>query len=353
MKPPLRFLSTAGLLLAVVLTPVFLRAQPGPTSDSNAVWLTRAYVTTPGQIRLVPDMASRFKALKIKYLFVNTAFLNSKGVTDVKSEQLVAFLDTLGAWEAANHYKFTVLIWLNGSLEKTNTRYLDVSNAALRNVVTAEAEKYMNPKVSDSFVAAAKRGSDGVMIDIEPAGGDPELFKNVNVLMQQIKQAAGTGKKVGFAAHKIGTLGVWQFSGVYYHYLARNVDYIASMNYNSGKKTSEDYQAWMEAQTVSVLQSVSGAAWKNDANHPAPTNGVKVFIGFSAFPTDPKNHLPGVELISCASEGTKAGLAKVDDLSRSYFEGASVYAHSDGVSDNGYAQWATDWEEFKNSWLKP
>lgn len=343
-----------GCLLLAVMLPALLSAQTStPASYNNAVWLTRAYVTTPGQIALVPDMAKRFKDLQVRYLFVNTAFLNSKGETDVKSQQLIAFLNALGQWETTNKYKFTVLLWLNGNLEKGNARYLDVSDPIVRQTVVAESMRYMDPKVAGSYVAGAKRGSDGVMMDIEPAGGNEALFKNVNQLMQQIKHAAGLEYKIGFAAHKIGNLGAWQFSEVYYHYLARNVDYIAGMNYNSGKKLPEDYQAWMQMQARNTLRAVSGAAWKNNADHPAPTNGVKVFLGFGVFPTDPKNHQPGVELIPYAAAGVKAGLAELDAESLKFFEGAAVYAHSDGVSDNGYAKWSTDWKQFNETWVKP
>jgi hypothetical protein len=353
MKSFINPIRSLGRLLAYLLPAVCIAQTAPPSPDSNAVWIAREYVTQPEHVRLVPDMATHFKDLGIKYIFVNTAFFSKTGGTDVVSRQLTPFLDEIGRWEAANHYTFVVLLWLNGTVDKEKPRCIDIAQPDLRRALVDESMRYMDAAVKGSYIAGTKRPNDGVMIDIEPAGGDPVLFKNLNTLMQEIKQAAGPSRKIGFAAHKIGNLGIWQFSEVYYHYLARNVDYIASMTYNSGKKTPEDYQDWMKMQTRNVLRAVSGAAWNNDANHPAPTNGVKVFIGLSVYPTDPINHRAGIEVIQAGAAGIKEGLAELDDASRSYFEGAHLYAHSDGVSDDGYAKWTTDWEDFRTFWLKP
>lgn len=344
MKTLLAFLA---LLACVALSATRLHA----TSETNAVWLTRAYVTTAGQITLVPSLAPRLQSLGVTHLFVNTATLTAAGVSETQPAQLVAFLDALGQWEAANRHTFTVLLWVNATTEPAHARRLDVATAAVRDAVTAETVRYLDPAAPGSLVAGTTRPADGVMLEIQPVGGDGTVFAQVNLLLRQIKQAAGPSRKIGFAAHKIGQVGSWQLSATHYHTLARNVDYIAAQTYNSGKKSAADYEAWMQEQGLEILRAVSGAAWNNDAAHPDPTHGVKVFLGFPAFPADTRNHLAGVEHIAPAAAGTRAALAAADPLSRGYFAGAAVFAHSDGVSNNGYAKWDTDWREFQDAWL--
>lgn len=63
----------------------------------------------------------------------------------------------------------------------------------------------------------------------------------------------------------------------------------------------------MSDQTASILRSVSGQFWNNDAGHPAPDNGVRVMLGFPAFPAN-AHHDSAAENIKYAAPGVDAGL---------------------------------------------
>lgn len=347
MKSFLRLLPPLVLLLAA------LRLPAAPMSESNAVWLTRSNVTTPDHVAMVPEMASRLQDLQVRYLFLNSATLNRQGLTDVKSAQLVPFLDALGRWERANNYKFIVLVWLTGTLEPSSARYLDISDPALRGAVATEAGRYLDSKAEGSLIAGCTRPTDGILLDLQPIGGNSGVLKSYALLLDEVKQVSARAQKVAASVHKLGNQSAWQLSESSYHQLAQHADYLVAWTYNSGQKTSDDYRAWIERQTTDILRSVSGVAWKNNAHYPAPKNGVKVFIGFPAFPADKKNHLEGAEPIAAAAAGAKTALASLDALSRSYFEGAAIHALSNGEADDGYAKWATDFEEFRSAWLAP
>lgn len=341
-------------LLVAALFAASPASAAAPAPDSNAVWLTRANVTTPNLVLRVPEMADRLQELGVRYLFLNSASLSPQGTTVAKAEHLVPYLDALADWERANDYRFTVLIWMTGTVDPAEARFLDITNAGLRDTVAAEAARYLDPHAPGSFVAGCRRRTDGILLDIQPIGGNAGLLKSYTQLLQQVRKiAAPGGQKLGVAAHKLGTQFAWQLSQENYNHLAQHVDYLVGMNYNSGVSTAAEYQAWVEEQTRDTLRAVSGMAWKNKPEFAAPKNGVKVFIGFPAFPFDTRNHREGVELVAPAAAGARSALASLDALSRSYFEGAAVYGHSDGESRDGYARWATDWEAYRATWLAP
>jgi hypothetical protein len=126
------------------------------------------------------------------------------------------------------------------------------------------------------------------------------------------------------------------------------------MTYDSGVKTEDEYKTWMAGQTKDILNAVSGATWKNDADHPAPKNGVKVFIGIPGFP--PNNwHVPAAETVAAAAAGAKDGLDELkagNSASLPYFAGAAVYLYTDGSGKDNYSNEATDWKAFEEGWLK-
>ena len=171
--------------------------------------------------------------------------------------------------------------------------------------------------------------------------------------MDEIKIAIGSGKLVGFTAPKYGTSSsVWWWSPTYYYDMARHVDILCAMTYDSNPSSGAAYQAWMTRQVTDVLESVSGEYWP-DGSHPAPENGVMVFVGLPAFPAN-ANHNPSYENILYGAQGLDAAITalnQANDPSQQYFQGAAVFLHADGSGNDGYASWATDWWWFGRFWL--
>jgi hypothetical protein len=63
--------------------------------------------------------------------------------------------------------------------------------------------------------------------------------------------------------------------------------------------------------------------WDNDPDHPPPENGIKVMLGFPAFPAN-AHHDVEAENIKYAAPGVDAGLKALEgsgDPSRDYFQG--------------------------------
>jgi hypothetical protein len=325
----------------------------------NAVWLGHAYVTAQSYVDKVSSLAQQMKDdYRVLYWFVNVGKLDGSGRIiggAAGLSQAVAFLNALNDWEATNGHRFNVLAWINGSLTASDADCLDVSDTIKRQSVVDECEKFVSSTVAGSYVTGAARAFDGIQIDFEPSGQDATRFEHLETLMEEIRGAFTPypGKLTSFAAPKCGATNEWSWDPTFYYYMGRHVDFLAGMTYDTGLTSGTAYQQWMRDQTTGILRAVSGRFWNNDAEHPAPLNGVKVIIGFPAFPGS-AYHDVAAEAIQYAAPGVDAGLAALEsdrDPSRDYFGGAGVFLHTDGSGDDHYAKASTDWWWFGHDWL--
>jgi hypothetical protein len=320
----------------------------------NGTWLDYAYLSEAGYWTNVPQVAAQMKeGCQVPYWFLNVGSIDETGKLKGRVSNVVNFLNTLKCWEDHNDYHFKVFAWLNANRPK-----VDVTNPAVRAAMVEECGKLVSTKVLNSYIAGANRTFDGIQLDYEPCGPRDNVFDSLVNFFDQVHAkfaAIGvTDKLTSFTAEKYGTNdSEWVWTPQYYYNMAPHLDLLCAMTYDTGIKIGSEYQDWMEYQTTNILRAVSGKWWNNDAQHPSPTNHVKVMIGFPAFPNS-KWHTNAAENVVFASAGLKAALADLSregDNSTRYFEGAALYAHSDGTGTNGYANNDTDWRWFREQWL--
>ncbi|MBV9672636.1 MAG: hypothetical protein JO076_07400 [Verrucomicrobia bacterium] len=357
----LGLLATAFCWLSLIGLSASLAATQVDHSN-NGVWLGHAYVTAQSYVDNVATLAQAMKDNhSVLYWFVNVGKVNSSGQLIGGADGLskaVAFLNALNDWEASHGYRFTVLAWINGTLMITDADYVDVSDATKRHTIVDECKKLISTTVPGSYVAGAVRTFDGIQIDFEPSGQDSKRFDNLKMLMDEIHGAINTypGKHTSFVApkQKDGTPSQWFWSSSFYYAMGRHVDILAAMTYDSGEKSGELYENWMRDQTISILRSVSGKFWDNGPDHPSPENGIKVMLGFPAFPANAQHDVE-TENIKYAAPGVDAGLKALrrnGDPSRAYFQGAVVFLQTDGTGKDHFASTSTDWWWFSHYWLQ-
>lgn len=338
---------------------VFAVAQAQPSHTDNGSFLGYAYIKYNSYINA--NLANALTNFQYNYgtdiLFVNCGSVNSSGQLVNGASQVSSaayFLNSLASWEAANGASFTVFAYISGSLTTTNANYLDVSNATVRANFAAECAKFTSTSSPGSYIVGANRTFDGVFVDLEPAGGTSSAastqFNNLKTLMDQVKSAVGGGKLTSFAApqYNASSSSVWCWGPTYYYYMARHVDILMGMTYDSGSTSSSGYQSWMQQQTINILRAVSGEYW-TDGSHSAPTNGVTVMLGFPAYPSN-ANHNPAYENTTNAAIGVQAGLGSIDATASNFFRSAAVFLTTDGTGNDGYASWSTDWNNLASSW---
>jgi len=349
-----------------LLWPMWLLAGTGDSSSgsspgsatvryvNNGTWLDYAYLSEAEYWTNVPQVATQMRdSCHVSYWFLNVGSMDQTGKLKGGVSNVVHFLDTLKGWEDQNHYRFKVFAWLNANRPK-----VDVTNPAVRANMVEECGKLVSTNVPNSYIAGANRAFDGIQLDYEPCGPADNVFDSLVGFFDQVHGklvAIGMGSTLtSFTAEKYGTNNSeWVWTPQYYYDMAPHLDLLCAMTYDTGIKVGPEYQDWMEYQTTNILRAVSGKWWGNDAQHPPPTNHVKVMIGFPAFPNSTW-HTNAAENVIFASSGVKAALATLSgrgDNSAGYFEGAAVYAHSDGTGTNGYANNGTDWRWFREQWL--
>jgi hypothetical protein len=359
-----------------ILVMCVIGAQPGPRLvqpqvkpgdyQANASFLSRRFLTDS---KTAPALIDDFlpgagKSFKTPLLFPNGGLLGSKGILDHAPYAARIFLDRVSAYETANRTKFTIMPYLNAYSPDDHAHAadlrVDLNDPSVRANIVAECERYVSPRAPGSYVAGAGRAFDGIVMDIEPAGGSA-FFASFKTLLADIRAAFD---RMGLKEKKIGVTAPqytarnpkpdWGWDSSDYYYIGKYVDYIIAMTYDSGLTDESKYQPWMKDQTTHILQAVSGSAWKFDASHPKPTNGVKVLIGLPGFYTSTRAHDPKVENVSHGAPGILEGLSllvSTDRTSPGYFQGAVMFSHDGGADDSMYARYMADWRSWVESWL--
>lgn len=321
---------------------------------NNATWLGYGYTSSSSFWTTVPQVAFQMKNnYRVSYWFLNVGSLDSTGKLIGTVSNVINFLNNLKTWENQNGYQFKVLAWLNA-----DSSVVDVTDPIVRSNIVDQCQRLVSTSVPSSYVAGATRVFDGMQLDLEPAGQDTNRFNGLVTLFDQIRAgftSIGVGNKLtSFTSPSYGTgTSVWQWSRDFYYTMGNHLDLLTAMTYDTAFTNGTTYQNWIQDQTTNILKAVSGRYWNNDIQHPAPTNGVDVMIGFPAFPNS-VNHTNTAENISFAAPGVEAAvsnLAAHGDVSTNFFLGAAVYLHADGTGNDGYASYDKDWWMFGQYWL--
>jgi hypothetical protein len=325
--------------------------------QENGVFLSYSYCNDQKFVNLLnnpvaPHMKNDYKC---KYWFVNVGLLNSKGIIGDPTSRIKSFLNEVKNYENANNCKFIVIAWLNG--DKPN---LDLSNPSIRSAITTECRKFVSGSERESYVSDSNRTFDGISMDVEPCGNGDTYFDNYKILMDNIRSSFNSNglssKLTSVCAPQFGEGPKWYWNAAHYYNMASSVNFVLAMTYDSGCTSASAYQTWMSKQTCDILRAVSGRYF-NDALHPMTSNGVKVFIGFPAFPQDPahpENHNSAYENIKFASVSVLEGLnslEKASDPSINFFQSGFVFIQSDGSGRDGRAAYSKDWQWWGKYWL--
>ena len=324
---------------------------------ANAVFLDHNYVKFQSHVDLVAGNVAKWeREYAVHILLPNVGFINSHGVINNGSGELrnvVAFLDQVKQAEVGNGH-VEVLAWINAQSPD-----LALNAPLFRASIIAEVKKLINPEEAGSYVKGAGRTFDGVIFDFEPSGLNDVQFNNYKTLIDELRVAFRSArlgeKKISVASHQCGLNSKWKWHPDYYYYMAKHVDQIIAMTYDSGITSPDAYSAWMRAQTKLILQSVSGENWA-DGSHPAPSNPVQILLGFPAYPPDSATspHSATAETIRYAAIGARDGLEdlkKAHSPSLAYFQGGAFFLHSDGTGKDGYGSFGQDWWWWRKYWL--
>jgi hypothetical protein len=310
-----------GLVLAVITLRgcVFRPATDFPgnhfNQGKNALWLGVEWVSeahTPDEITaLADDLQSR----QIRYVFVYTSFLRPDGEFNRTFEYARSFLTGLRAANA----NVLVLAWIGLPLDASSVSdgyHVELSDQATRQQI-----------VDLCLELVRENGFDGIHLDPEPVhSGDQDVL----ALLDELASELEPDTILSIAARHIWPLypnAPWPFiddvswRGDYYRDVAKRVDQIAVMTYDSGLPWGWMYHKWAQFQTISISRALEGSQ-------------VELLMGIPTSEEVTRTHHPNAENMRTGLEGVIAGL---NDKA----------ARSDLVSGVAiYPAWETDEDEW-------
>ena len=318
----------ASILIVVVLRGcVFRPATDYPGSvfnqGTNAVWLGVEWVDeahTPDEIAvLVDDLQRR----QIRYVFVYTSFLRDDGAFNPSYDHAAEFVAAIRAMDA----EIMVLAWIGLPLNAPGT--------GSDYHVVLDGETTRQQIVNFSVQLIHELGFDGIHLDPEPIHSGNE---DVLALLDETRSALGSDGLLSIATRRIWPVypdWSWPLTDrvawdrAYYREVARRVDQMAVMIYDSGLPLGWIYRKWAQFQVISISRAIDGI-------------DVEVLMGVPTSEEATATHHPRAENMRSGLEGIIDGLN--DKSARSdVVDGVAIYP-----------AWETDeveWAIYESLWL--
>jgi hypothetical protein len=324
-------------LFVLVLIPVVLAtaglawlgaegsASPPPTipaTGGDGLWLGHAWVAGTETSADLNALVARVKQDGIRDLFVHDGPLSANGSLDPKLDPRARSL------VATLHQRLPgvrVQAWLGDLVGPGN---LDLDSPATRSQIL----RSVNQALADGF--------DGIHFDMEPvASGDQgyldllaathqltrERHKTLSIAAELIEPLSGLNIPASVIA---GQSHYWSAS--YLSAIARNVDEVALMAYNTIMPFATDYSGFVRLETGIALRAVPP--------------GVHLLIGLPAYPAALPAHT-GAETVANAIRGVRLALG-TSSQPRSI--GVAMYADFTATQGD-WSAYAADWATVRKS----
>lgn len=320
--------ATVLAVLAVAGTAVALRAQyagdaaaAGRSRGHDAVWLGHAWVDGRRGAEDLRRLRAHVLGTGIRDLYVHTGPLEHDGSLDPAlypcASRMIA--DLHRALPGVR-----VQAWLGDVVAHGGTRGLDLADPAVRGRVRASAAQVLDA------------GFDGVHLDVEPVpSGDAGYLRLLDLV-----HGLTLGRGVPLSAavpqidpvphlHEVAYLPFshpkWWSRG-YYAQVARRVDQVAVMAYDTAMPTSSLFGGYVAQQTDLALRGT-----------PRTTD---LIIGLPGYHTGNMGHHAYAETVGVAVRGAEVALARHDRDRRAF--GLALYV--DFHSTEG------DWAAYRRGW---
>jgi hypothetical protein len=328
---PLRLAALA--LASAVLVPLVSAAaalglnytgDPGHgtrTRHQDAIWLGHAWVDGRKTDADLRALAARIRGTGIRDLYVHAGPLEHDGTLPADRYPRARWLIDGTRQELPT---VRVQAWLGDKLATEGPRGLRLERSASRAAVVRSAEQ----------VLAA--GFAGVHFDLEPLhSGDRRYLSLLDDLRALTR---GRGVPLSVAAHQIDPLPAlhsvaggltghpkW-WSQAFFGQVARRVDQIAVMSYDTSMPLESLYGGYVAQQTSLALE--------------VTPESVDLLMGLPFFHEDDFGHHESAETVRAAVRGTRLGLARTDHTRQRF--GVALYV--DFAAEEG------DWTAYRDGW---
>ncbi|AQW50656.1 hypothetical protein ACIQPP_19235 [Streptomyces violaceusniger] len=333
LKWPKRVAVGTGVLLVVpfLTAGVSLRLQyagdPAPgthTRERDAVWLGHAWVDGRKGEDQLAELVQRVRDTGIRDLYVHAGPLEHDGTLPASRYPKARWLVDAVRRELPG---VRVQSWLGDVLSTEGRTGMDLGERATRERVVRSARQVLDA------------GFAGVHFDLEPLhSGDRDYLS----LLDDVRTVTRAHRApLSVAAHQIDPLPSlhsvagfvaghpkW-WSQSYFGAVARRVDQIAVMSYDTALPLESLYGGYVAQQTRLALE--------------ATPRGTDLLMGLPAFHTDDIGHHESAETVAAAVRGVRLGLSR-EDAGRERF-GVALYVD--------FAATPGDWAAYQRGWGAP
>ncbi|MFC9226808.1 hypothetical protein ACFT8W_39800 [Streptomyces hygroscopicus] len=329
-KWPGRVMAGTAVLVAVPLLAagVSLRlryaGEPAPgtrTRGRDAVWLGHAWVDGRNDEARLAELVRRIRDTGVRDLYVHAGPLEHDGGLPASRRPKARWLVDAVRRELPG---VRVQAWLGDVLSTEGRTGMDLGERATRERIVRSAHQ----------VLAA--GFEGVHFDLEPVhSGDRDYLS----LLDDVREVTRAHRvPLSVAAHQIDPLPSlhalagfaaghpkW-WSPSYFGEVARRVDQIAVMSYDTAMPLESLYGGYVARQTRLALE--------------ATPRGTDLLMGLPAFHTDDIGHHESAETVAAAVRGVRLALSR-EDTRRARF-GVALYVD--------FAATPGDWAAYREGW---
>lgn len=299
--------------------------DPGPgtqTRNRDALWLGHAWIDGRKVDADVEALAERLRDSGIRDLYVHAGPLEHDGTLPESAYPQAGWLIEAVHRELPG---VRVQAWLGDVLASEGPDGLRLERAETRAAVVGSTEQILEV------------GFDGAHFDLEPLHSDDQDYLSLLDDLHAVTQDRGVPLSV--AAHQIdpfpaansirGTLTghpKW-WSQAYFGQVARRVDQIALMSYDTALPLESLYGGYVAQQTSLALEVT-----------PESTD---LLMGLPFFHEDDLSHHENAETVETAVRGTRLGLSRTD-RDRERF-GVALYVD--------FAAKESDWTAYREGWV--
>lgn len=289
----------AALLCAAALlwcwTPADF-SNPDCQFSRNAAWISVDWTSNPVDAEAVRQLVENAETRRMTTLFPFASYIRQDGSFSPSYTHAKALVGTFRQYNQS----IRLLAWIG--LPLVNDRnigvkgWVDLSSPETRHQVVAFVVQLVD-----------EAGFDGIHLNAETVHNNDADFL---LLLEEIRQTIGGDKIISVAGshwipesiNALPFITDFRWTGHYYQEVAKRVDQIAVMLYDSQSFAPALYRLWVREEVRGLQRNLDGAA-------------VELLIGLSVSQEETPSHHPAVETLAnglagvCAGRG-EAGLAR-------------------------------------------
>jgi hypothetical protein len=324
------FAAVAVLVIVVVLRACVLRPStdfPGShfNRGHNAAWLGVEWSMEPHTTAEIAALAEDLQRRQIDTIFVYVSYLKPTGEFNPTYDHAREFVTALKQTAP----QIEVQGWLGVPVKvppdtPVASGYVDLSDPAIQRTIA-----------DFSHMVVQDLGFDGVHLDPEPI-----LLGNTDLLaiLEKTRSIIGSDAHLSISAREITPLlpeadlifNRWfTWRGDYYREIAKRVDQIAVMAYDSHMPTEWLYEQWLRHQVVALSSSLKDMT-------------AQIYLGVPTLEEKTSSHDPAVENMVSGLRGTLSGLND-SDTQPDKITGVAIYPYWETTAD--------EWQIYAELWL--